>query len=154
MMNIRYLFVGIILLTALTLSCANSPKNLASAVNQTAVTGNRLNEKNQFAKTSANELLKSFKEDKTKASESYLGKVIIVDGLVASINEQTEKTPFIVLKSDNPTDNVEVYLKNPDPAKLKLVAKGSKVFIKGNCELESDKVVLKDAFVLAIQNIN
>ena len=98
------------------------------------------------ATLSASELIKAFESDSAKANHTYLGKVIAVEGIIKSIEQEEGVT--IILGEEGSMSSVRCSMDTTQKKDWKELSKGKKVLIKGNCTgYNSDELLGADVIL-------
>ncbi len=122
-MNKRKVILALLLLVIISLVAIgmywyNKPRNsLADAEPSFTIT--------------AGELYSSFKENEQEANEKFLGKIILVGGIVENITDSDSSTS-ILLSAGDEMGGINCQLNLADKTKS-LPAKGTNIKIKGKC---------------------
>jgi hypothetical protein len=93
-------------------------------------------------KLSASQLFSEFKENEQLATEKYKGKILEVDGQIASINYGVNETLNILLEAEGEIFGVACAIADVDE-ELSLT-KGQKISVKGECSgILSDVILIR-----------
>ena len=97
--------------------------------------------KEESIPVNANDLLRSFEEDETKANALYLDKVLAITGNVSEITANQNMTPIIVLETENMVFGIRCTMDNAETK----VQTGETVTIKGICTGYLSDVIITNA---------
>jgi hypothetical protein len=84
-----------------------------------------------IATINAGDLIQAFDSDSAKANSIYLGKILIVQGKVTSVERENGVT--IILKNEGATSSVRCSMNESNIEVAGNLQKGSLISIKGNC---------------------
>lgn len=96
---------------------------------------------------SIDQLLRDFKEDETAATEKYVDKIIITEGIVQSV-EISDGNALLQLVGDIPGHRVICYMNDYENIKIPELKPGSPLSIKGICTGYLMDVILTKAIVI------
>lgn len=94
-------------------------------------------------KTSATQLFEAFNANEATANTKYLNKALEVSGIVAIIDENQDKEPYIVLKTNDDMYGIMCTLRSKDVT----TKVGDNVSIKGYCSGFLGDVKLTDCVI-------
>ena len=92
-----------------------------------------VNSKDVTAELSAVELYEAFTDDEKQAQAKYLGKVIVVSGVIDDIYEDETDAPVLILKSKEGNPVTLVTLVAGQAGKLKEYKRNDEIRIKAQC---------------------
>ena len=96
----------------------------------------------------AKDLLQLFQQNETAADARYVDKVIIVSGIVQSMQTDAQGKTTISLDTGDPMAAVTCSFYNEETAAVKQINKGSRVHVKGICTgMLSDVILNKCSLV-------
>jgi len=96
----------------------------------------------------AKDLLQLFQQNETAADARYVDKVIIVSGIVLSMQTDAQGKTTISLDTGDPMAAVTCSFYNEETAAVKQINKGSRVHVKGICTgMLSDVILNKCSLV-------
>ena len=99
------------------------------------------------ADITAAKLVEEFKTDEAKAGAKYIDKVIIVSGVVSSIEKQHDQAT-VSLKSDDMLSNVVCSFYSDELTSLDGVSEGKEIRVKGNCTGMLSDVILNKCSIV------
>jgi hypothetical protein len=98
------------------------------------------------ATLSTTQIIQAFESDSAKANQQYLGKIIAVEGLIKSVDEEDGVT--IVLGEPSSMSSVRCSMDTSHRKEWGSLEKGRKVVIKGNCTgFNSDELLGSDVIL-------
>ncbi len=90
----------------------------------------------------ASDLFAEFENDETAANEKYLNKVILVEGVVASVSNDSDDELSIILETDSPIFGVSCSMEPGEGNSVRSISEQDKIQIKGICTGMLSDVVL------------